>query len=144
MTTEPANPSPRRHEWRIFPAVAIIAIGVLFLLGNLGYRLDLLEYGNWWAWFILVAALAPLTRAYEVYRARGRIDGDVVHYLLAAGGVTLVAVMFLAGLDWTVWWPLFLILGGLFTLVRRPYSRRYGYRSRRCGSDDEDDASIKR
>lgn len=143
MSTEPSNTPQRHHEWRIFPAAAIIAIGVLFLLGNLGYRLDLFEYGNWWAWFILVAALAPLTRAYEAFRARGRIDGDVVHFLLAATAITLVAVMFLLNLDWRMWWPLFIILGGLFTLVRRPYSRRYRYRSR-YRSDDADDASIKR
>lgn len=147
MTTDPSNIPRRHYEWRIFPAAAVIAIGVLFLLGNLGYRFNLLEYGNWWAWFILVAALAPLTRAYEVYRARGRIDGDVVHFLLAATAVTLVAVMFLLNLDWGVWWPLFVILGGLFTLVRRPYSRRYRHRSRysRYGSDDDaDDTTIKR
>ena len=143
MTTEPSH-SPRRHyEWRIFPAVGIIAVGVLFLLGNLGYNFGFFYHGNWWAWFILIGALAPLTRAYEVYQARGKIDGDVVHFLLAAGAVTLVAVMFLLNLDWAVWWPLFLILGGLFTLVRRPYGRRHRYRGSDW-SDDADDESIKR
>lgn len=144
MTTEPTN-APRRHyEWRIFPAVAIIAIGVIFLLNNLGYRLDFLERGNGWAWFILAAALAPLTRAYKAYRTRGRIDGDVVHYLLGAGAMTLVALMFLLNLDWGVWWPLFVILGGLFMLVRGPY-RHYRRQDRYWRQSEGDaDATIKR
>ena len=45
--TEPAH-SPSR-QWRIFPAIAIIAIGVLFLANNLGYTLAFLDHGNWWA-----------------------------------------------------------------------------------------------
>ncbi|MGH8147653.1 MAG: LiaF transmembrane domain-containing protein [Rhodanobacteraceae bacterium] len=140
MATDPANHSPPHHEWRIFPAVAIIAVGVLFLLNNLGYRFDFFFHGNWWALFVLFAAAAPLTRAYEAYRARGRIDAEVGYYLLAASAVVLVAVMFLAGLDWGTWWPLFVILGGLFTLVphrRRRRDRYYRY------DDRSDDASIK-
>lgn len=140
MTPEPDRPT-RTFEWRIFPAVAIIAIGVLFLLNNLGYRLDFLFHGNWWAWFILLAAIAPLTRAWEVYRARGRVDAEATYCLLSATAVVLVAVMFLAGLDWSVWWPLFVILGGLFTLVRRPYRRhRHDWDWR---GDDHDDATLK-
>lgn len=124
MATEPSSTPSRRVEWRIFPAVIIVAVGVLFLLNNLGYRLDFLFHGNWWALFILLGACAPLTRAWEVFRARGSLDAEATYYLLSATAVVLVAVMFLAGLDWTVWWPLFVILGGLFTLVRRPHCQR--------------------
>lgn len=143
MTTEPSKPPSRHVEWRIFPAVIIVAVGVLFLLNNLGYRMDFLFHGNWWALFILLGAIAPLTRAWEVYRARGRLDAEAMYCLLSAVAVVLVAVMFLAGLDWTVWWPLFVILGGLFTLVRRPYPRRYrdGWDWR--GSNNDDDATLK-
>ncbi|MGH8161105.1 MAG: LiaF transmembrane domain-containing protein, partial [Gammaproteobacteria bacterium] len=125
MTTNPANNSRRHVEWRILPALVIVAVGVLFLLNNLGYRLDFLFHGNWWALLILIGAIPPLTRAYEVYRARGRLDAEAGYSLLAASAVVLVAVMFLAGLDWGTWWPLFVILGGLFTLVRRPYHHRH-------------------
>ncbi len=141
MTTESSSQPPRSaFAWRIFPAVAIIAIGVLFLLNNLGYPLDFLTRRNWWAVFILVAAVAPLTRAYEVYRARGRFDAEAAHYTLTASGITLVAVLFLTNADWGVWWPLFVILGGLFTLV--PHRHRCRDRYRYDGN--EDNATIKR
>ena len=121
MGTEPSNPSPVSLRWRLFPAVAIIAIGVLFLANNLGYPLAWIDHGSWWAVIILLAAFAPLTRAWEAYHARGRFDAEVAYCLLSAGAVALVACMFLFELDWGVWWPLFVILGGLYTLV--PYRR---------------------
>ena len=122
MGTGPTNPSSTSLRWRPFPAVAIIAIGALLLANNLGYPVAWFDRGNGWAVLILLAAFAPLTCAWEVYHARGRFDAEVAHYLLAAGAVALVACMFLFELDWSVWWPLFVILGGLYTLV--PYRRR--------------------
>ncbi|HJP98617.1 MAG TPA: hypothetical protein VJ862_08660 [Rhodanobacteraceae bacterium] len=138
MTTEPSNTQPRPLRWRIFPAVAIIAIGVLFLLNNLGYNLAFLDQGNWWAVLILLAALAPLTRAWEIHRARGRADAEVVHSILCGAAVALVGVMFLLELDWGTWWPLFVILGGLFALAPHRARDRHRY------GGGEDDASIKR
>lgn len=135
MTTEPNTPPPSPVRWRIFPAVVIIAIGALFLANNLGYPLDFLARGNRWALIILVAAIAPLTRAYEVYRANGSIDAEVAHCLLSATAIVLVATMFLAALDWGTWWPLFVILGGLYTLV--PYRRRCRDRYWHAGHDDD-------
>lgn len=124
MTQEPATTTRTGPiRWRVFPAVAIIAIGVLFLLGNLGYDLAFLRHTNWWAWLILAAALVPLGRAWDRYRASGRLDGEVVHDLLGAVVVATVAAMFLLDLDWGVWWPLFVIIGGLFALVERPQRR---------------------
>ena len=146
MTTDPGNPPPRSvHLWRIFPAIAIVAIGVLFLLNNLGYPIDFLENRNWWAVFILIAAAAPLTRAYELQRARGRFDAEIAHYVLCAAGITLVAVLFLTNADWGVWWPLFVILGGLFTLARKPQAA-CGRRGRATGDwqHDDRDATFKR
>ena len=137
MAIEPA--SDRHLRWRIFPAAAIIAIGVLFLLNNLGYNLAFLDRGNWWAVIIVLAAFAPLTRAWEIYRARGRADAEVVHSVLCGAAVALVGVMFLLELDWGTWWPLFVILGGLFALA--PHRAR-GYRHRYDGTGD--DAPIKR
>lgn len=125
-------------QWRIVPAGIIIGIGVLFLLNNLGYPLGFFFHGNWWAAFILLGAIPPFTRACELFRSRGSLDAEGAHSILSGTAVVLVAVMFLAGLDWMTWWPLFVILGGLFTLVRRP--------RRRCGDDrrwQQDDATLK-
>lgn len=124
MTSEPERSPHHAHEWRVFPAIVIVAIGVLFLLNNLGMRFTFPLPDNWWAWVILVAAIAPLSRAYQAYQARGKFDPEVAHSLLSGAAVVLVAVMFLADLDWGIWWPLFVILGGLFSLVRRPDCRR--------------------
>ena len=109
---------PRRYESRLFPALFVIALGVLFLLRNLGVGFDFFEFHNWWAWLILVAAVAPLSRAVELYRASGKFDGMVMHHLFVAGAVIVVAALFLLDLDWGRWWPLFVILGGLAMLVR--------------------------
>lgn len=140
MTTEPRNTPSRSMRWRLFPAVAIIAIGVLFLASNLGYNLAFLDRDNWWAVIILLAAFAPLTHAYERYRAVGKVDAEVMYSMLSAGGVALVGVLFLFQLDWGTWWPLFVILGGLFTLIphRGRCGNRYGYEGK------EDDATIER
>ncbi|TAM97182.1 MAG: hypothetical protein EPN40_07990, partial [Rhodanobacteraceae bacterium] len=122
MTAEPSNATSSALRWRLFPAVAIIAIGLLFLANNLGYNLAFLDRHNWWAVIILLAAFAPLTHAYERYHANGRVDAEAAYSLLCAGGIVLVGVLFLFDLDWGTWWPLFVILGGLYTLV--PYRRR--------------------
>jgi hypothetical protein len=120
--TKPAH----HYEYRLFPALFVIALGVLLLLRNLGIGFDFFEFHNWWAWLILVAAIAPLTRAYELYRAGGKLDGMVAHHLFVAGAIIVVAVLFLMDLDWARWWPLFVILGGLSMLARgdRPRSLR--------------------
>ena len=133
--TEPAH-SPSR-QWRIFPAIAIIAIGVLFLANNLGYTLAFLDHGNWWAVIILLAAFAPLTHAYERYRVIGKVDAEAMYSMLSAAGVVLVGMLFLFQLDWGTWWPLFVILGGLFTLIPQRHRHRHG-------SDAESDAAVGR
>lgn len=117
MPNEQAGKSADNIQWRIVPAAIIVGIGVLFLANNLGYHWNWFEHGNWWALIILLAGIAPLTRAWELYRERGRVDGAVAHQLISTLAFVLVASMFLFDLDWGVWWPLFVILGGLFALV---------------------------
>jgi hypothetical protein len=113
----------RSYESRLFPALFVIVLGVLLLLRNLGLGFDFFEFHNWWAWLILVAAIVPLTRAIELYRANGRVDGLVAHHLFVAGAIIVVAVLFLLDLDWSRWWPLFVILGGLSMLARGDRAR---------------------
>lgn len=134
MSFEPSRPASSIQRFRIFPAVAIIGVGLLFLASNLGYPLDFLGRRNGWAVFILACALAPLTRAWEVYRARGRVDAEACHFLVSAAAIALVASMFLFNLDWGVWWPLFVILGGVYTLV--PWRRHRCYRGPAGGASE--------
>ena len=98
--------------------VAVIAVGVVFLLRNLGIDLPFLQFHNWWAVFILIGALGPLSYAAQRWHALGRVDGLVLHSLLSALVVLLVASFFLLDLSWERWWPLFVIYGGLWMLVK--------------------------
>lgn len=123
MTEEPKN--PHSFEYRLFPALIVIAVGVLFLLRNFGLNFDFFEFHNWWAWLVLAAALVPLSRAYELYRTNSRVDSAVAHHLFVAAAVAVVGILFLLDLDWGQWWPLFVILGGVSMLLRgRDYRRR--------------------
>jgi 1,4-dihydroxy-2-naphthoate octaprenyltransferase len=102
----------------MIPALLVIAFGVFFLLGNLGIHAAFFEQDNWWAWLILLGALGPLSGAVERYRIVGAVDGEVLHALLAAAAIVMVAVMFILQLSWQQWWPVFVIYGGLCMLTR--------------------------
>lgn len=141
MTTEPGESTDRccqTHTWRFFPAILVIGLGILFLLNNLGYQFEFMGMDNWWAWLIVLAALAPAGRAVSLYRSRGRIDSESGTAMLTAVGMLLVAVFFIAHIDWGMWWPLFVILGGFYTLVRP--ARRQKNRS----ASADDDSNVKR
>ena len=118
MDNQPTTQPGQRHGYRLFPALWVIGLGVAFLLNNLGVRVPFLDIHNWWAWVILVGALAPLEHAWRLYRERGSVDGAVIHHLFAAAAIVAVAGMFILDLSWGLWWPLFLIFGGLSMLFR--------------------------
>lgn len=70
------------------------------------------------AWLILIGALPSLSCAVERYRRVGRVDGKVLHSLLSALAVAMIALMFILQLSWAQWWPLFVIYGGLTMMLR--------------------------
>lgn len=113
-----------RHGNRIIPALLVVAVGVIFLCANLGVQIPFLDWANWWAWFILIGAAWPLSEAWGRYRTTGTLDGAVWHSLLSALAIVIVAMVFILGLSWAKWWPLFVIYGGLCMLVREPRRRR--------------------
>jgi hypothetical protein len=108
-----------RHGWwgGLAGGLVVIMVGVVFLLRNLGIPLPFAGLHNWWALFILVGAVPFLAQALDSYRKAGRVDQAVLHSLLVAGASILVASIFLIGLDLSVWWPLFVIYGGLWTMA---------------------------
>ena len=120
----PTNTTVKR-EWRSqsgwLAGVVVIVIGVLFLLHNFGIRLVFFEYHNWWAIVILIFALAPLSLAYRHYRETGKWDANMVYYMTSAAAILTVGLIFLLHLRWDRWWPLFVIYGGCWMLVRRSY-----------------------
>lgn len=122
------NESSAKPWWlgRVGPALMVITLGVVFLLNNLGVAIPLLDHDNWWAWLILVGALSPLSHAGERYRRIGDVDSKVLHSLLAALAVVMVALMFILPLSWAQWWPLFVIYGGLSMMTRERSGKSAG------------------
>lgn len=109
---------------RVVPALVVIGIGVFFLLGNFGFDFPFLDVQNWWAWLILIAAVSPLSHALRRYRRVGTFDNAVLHSLLSAAAIVMVALIFILQLSWARWWPVFVIYGGLSMLVRESWRGR--------------------
>jgi len=103
-------------------AAILVAVGVVFLLQNLGYDIP----GNWWALFILIPAAFALGGAWQAYAANGRQLGPGVTGSLITGLVLVaLTLVFLLDLDvnWDIVWPAVLIVIGAGLLIRA-YGRR--------------------
>jgi hypothetical protein len=93
----------------LFVGLVLVVIGVIFLLQQVGgFSLQ-----NWWALFILVPAFGSFSSAWVAYRSAGRVN-EGVRAGLGGGMIVLVlALMFLFNLDWSIFWPLMVIVPGL-------------------------------
>jgi len=118
------NDSQNKHAARsaqsLVTGLVIIAIGVYLLLHNFGvvFPFPFLFMHNWWALFILIAAVGPVVQALHTYRRSGRFDADVARPALTALIIITISLMFLLDVRWNRWWPVFVIYGGLWILVR--------------------------
>lgn len=98
--------------------LAIVVIGGLLLARNLGFELFFLDFHNWWAFFILLAAIGPLQQAFSFYRKEG-LGAAVANSLVSAGAIVFIALMFLLDMSFGTWWPIFVIIGGLYMMTSR-------------------------
>lgn len=98
--------------------LVIVFIGALLLARNLGINLAIFEYDNWWAIFILLASLAPLVRALKLVMRSGW-SMDVANALVSAAAIIVLGLLLLLDLSVLVWWPVFLIIGGLYMMTNR-------------------------
>lgn len=98
--------------------LAIVLIGGVLLARNLGFELFFLNLHNWWAFFILVAALGPLQQAFVAYRREG-FGAPVANSLVSAAFIIFIALIFLLDLSFAVWWPVFVIVGGVYVMTNR-------------------------
>ncbi|MDE2023020.1 MAG: hypothetical protein KGJ18_02305 [Gammaproteobacteria bacterium] len=114
---DPELKTAHRHWSGLTTGLVVIAVGVAFPLWNFDVRLPFMRYRNWWALFILIGAVGPLSYALHRYREKRRFDGGVLHSLISAAAVIVLALMFLLDLDWARWWPVFIIIGGLYMLA---------------------------
>ena len=107
---------PAANNWPL--GLAIVAIGGLLLARNLGFELFFLDFHNWWAFFILLAAIGPLQQAVSLYRKEG-MGAAVANSLVSAGAIIFIALMFLLDMSFGVWWPVFVMIGGLYMMTSR-------------------------
>ncbi|MBN1311191.1 MAG: hypothetical protein JXB30_07210 [Anaerolineae bacterium] len=120
MSTDlPPNERPQGKDIQpnnnLLMGIVVIALGGFFLLKNFG----LVHWDfNWWAFFLLIPAGGILMNVWQEYqRNGGQLNRELRSKLVGGAGILLVAFMFLTGLDWERYWPLFLILGGVAILL---------------------------
>jgi hypothetical protein len=118
MQDKSFEPTGRHHHHRsdaapwVFGGVLIVA-GVFMLLRNmLG-----LDFGNWWSLFILIPAIGSLARAWQMYQVSGEVDEAVRGPLVAGLIMVFVFTMFFFGFNWSMMWPVLLIVAGLGALL---------------------------
>jgi hypothetical protein len=102
--------SGRSYGW--IAGAFLILIGVIYLLANFGVSLLL----NWWALFILLPAFWAFVVAWDNYQDNGRLTWRGVRSLTLGVLAIILVIAFLLNLDVALYWPLLLILGGLFLL----------------------------
>jgi hypothetical protein len=98
----------KRGNW-ILGFIFIIG-GVILIAQQLGW---LGARYNWWALFIMVPALASLGGGFSELQSSGKFGAAVRAGL--GGGLILMtlSLVFLFGLDWSVWWPLMVLVAGV-------------------------------
>lgn len=104
-------PGSHRQSW--FPGVVLILIGVVFLLKNYFPEYALT---NWWALFILFPAFGSFSRAIEIVRQDG-FSRSARSNLFWGLFFTLLSASFLFNLNFSLIWPVFLIIGGVAMLL---------------------------
>ena len=107
---------PERGHNRWLGGVVLIGVGIFFLLSNV---FSVTFSGNWWAIFILIPAFYNLQRAWHIYQRDGRLSDKAHSSLIGGLMIGAVAFIFLFGLSFGDWWPLFLIIVGVGALLKR-------------------------
>ena len=99
-------------EW--FLGIILIAAGALIYLQTM----KIYVFNNWWALFILIPALGSFVGAWRAYQAsEGKFTRRVRGSAIAGLGFTAVAVVFLLGLNWTLFGPILLVLAGAGLII---------------------------
>lgn len=131
MSDETMRFGDRRKRNRLFLGFLLILAGGLLLL----QRFTNFDFTNWWALFILIPAFGAFSSAWIMFQNSGRFTEGVRSSLGGGLVVLTVALIFLLNLDWSVWWPLMVLVPGFsmfmsgFTIpgsreAERPFAQR--------------------
>jgi len=111
----PSQPPSTNRTGPVIGGIVLIGLGVIFLLQNIGW----FYIGNWWALFILLGTAGAWGSAWHIYQKNGqRITQAVIGNFIGGLFPLAIALIFLFNLDWSVIWPVFLIIAGLGVLCR--------------------------
>lgn len=112
----PQNQNPIRNSGAWIAGVVLIVVGAIFLLQNLNI-LSGFPFNNWWALFILIPAVASFYRAWQDVQANGHLGQAGRSSLIGGLVLIFIASVFLLDLNWSVIWPVFIIIAGLSALL---------------------------
>lgn len=113
-TTPIGGRTPGASTW--IGGAVLILLGAIFLLHNAGI---IAWPGHWWALFLLIPAVFTGGTAWTQYRNSGRrLTAAVSRSLTTSLILVAVATIFLLNLNWATVWPVFLIIGGVATLLQ--------------------------
>ncbi|MBE3088372.1 MAG: hypothetical protein IMZ71_04590 [Chloroflexi bacterium] len=93
--------------------LGLLALGVIFLLQNLG----IFTLNNWWAIFILIPAVGAFATMVSSIQEHGRFTSAAGGSLIGGLLMTFVALIFFFNWDWSKVWPFFLIIIGIGALL---------------------------
>lgn len=99
---------PKKPSQNLTGAFVLIALGIYFFLQQLG----ILSFKNWWALFILIPVFGAVGSAVAIWNRAGRLSYAGWTALYGGAFPLAVALIFLLDLDWGIYWPIFIILGG--------------------------------
>ena len=88
----------------------LVFVGAVLFFQQLGF----LGGGfNWWAMFIFLPAIGSLNAAWTAFRRNDGVFTAGVRSALGGGLIVLtVAILLLFDMDWSIWWPLMLVMPG--------------------------------
>lgn len=109
-TPQPIEVKPvRRKRSGAFWGLVLIVAGLIIFAQQTGL---IGEQFNWWALFILIPAFGSFAGAFSAWQNSGKFNAAVRSGIGGGLVVLTVALIFLFGLDWSVYWPLMVIVGG--------------------------------
>ena len=107
-----AKNKPDRKGSSISGAIILIVIGLFLILQRLGIS----DFKNWWAIFILIPAISSTENLIREIRTGKGFHLAMASTILGIFFPAIVAIMFLFELDWSLYWPVFIILAG-FSMI---------------------------